>query len=64
MSAYMSSTLGQIGRETEILNLAVHSSMSKLSGGFSVRLSIEKLSVLWQCWGAEGSSLLRSGIQI
>lgn len=64
MSAYMSGTLGQIGRETEILNLAVHSPMSKLSGGFSVRLSIEKLSVLWQCGGAEGSSLLRSGIQI
>lgn len=46
MSAYMGSTLGQVGQETEILNLVGHSSMSKSSGGLSGKLFIGRLSVL------------------
>lgn len=43
MSAYMGNTLGLRGRETKILNLAGHFSMSKSSGGLSGRLSIGRL---------------------
>lgn len=44
-SAYMGRTLGQLGGETESLDLAGHFSICKSSGGLSGRLSAGRLRV-------------------